>query len=138
MSRARLWPRIAERMSAVSPDELRQGESISSSRWGWITDWAKLRALMRACPENVANVTPISAISAEHAQDQDQDDPPALSAWFRCVLANMVESPLASVPYRRRVGETHQILHGTMVGFTHPRRSPPSIKLVREILTDRQ
>ena len=40
MSRARLWPRIAERMSSVSVISCARAKSISSSAWGWSSDCA--------------------------------------------------------------------------------------------------
>ena len=44
-------------------DQLRQGIVHQLIAWGWFIDWKKLRALIRDCPEKVANVIPISAIA---------------------------------------------------------------------------
>jgi hypothetical protein len=40
MSRARLWPRIAERTSSVSPMSWARAKSIMSLATGFCVDWA--------------------------------------------------------------------------------------------------
>ena len=68
MSRARLWPRSADRTSPVSAINCCRAKSIRSSGRGARTDCAKLRAPIFPWPVKVAKVTPITAIRASVAR----------------------------------------------------------------------
>ena len=93
MSRARLWPRRAERTSPVSTINCSRAKSISSSGRGMRTDWAKFRALILPWPARVAKVTPIRAMRASTARTRIRMMPrrragASVGANISSVLAN--------------------------------------------------
>ena len=78
MSRAKLWPRSAERTSPVSAINCWRAKSIRSSGRGARTDCAKLRADLPLAGEG-GEGDPDDGHQGERCQDQDQDDTAATS-----------------------------------------------------------
>ena len=61
-----------------------KAKSISSSSWGWRSDCVKFRLLIRAWPAEGGERDPDQGQQAQHGQDEDQDDPPALVVVIVC------------------------------------------------------
>ena len=74
MSRARLWPRRAERTSPVSTINCSRAKSISSSGLGREDRLREVPRIDLALAGEGCERDPDQGHEGEHGQDQDQDD----------------------------------------------------------------